>query len=443
MHKETRKRERDLYTMENQLKQLKETVEAIGKEISANIKDEKIAAMFEACFQSTATTTTRFLENGDAYVFTGDIEAMWLRDSSAQVIHYLPFLGEYPILKDLVKGLIKRQMFYIGIDPYANAFNEEANGNCWEKDITEDNPWNWERKYEIDSLCYPVWLLNQYYKKTEDKEIFDDQVKDAFASILHLFETEQHHEEKSPYRFQRTTGPASDTLTRQGKGTECAETGMTWCGFRPSDDACKYGYLIPSNIFAAAVLKYVANFAAEMFQDQEMADRALKLRSEILQGIETYGKISHEKYGTMYAYEVDGLGNYYLMDDANVPSLLSLPWIAEEEWEPSVYENTRKFLLSKDNPYYYEGTLAKGIGSPHTPDGYIWHIALVMQGLTSKDSAERKEILETLKRTDGDTGFMHEGFNPNAPKEFTRDWFAWANSLFALYIIELLNKEEI
>lgn len=411
-------------------------VEEIAKKEGAYWDDEHMRRTFENCYVSTAKTTTKFLENGEAYVFTGDIAAMWLRDSSAQVVHYLPFLKEYPILKDMVKGLIARQAKYIHIDPYANAFNEEANGNCWEKDITEYNPWNWERKYEIDSLCYPVWLMEQYVKNTGESDIFTPEVKTAFRDILDVWKREQHHEE-SAYSFIRVNCPPSDTLSCEGKGEPVGYTGMTWSGFRPSDDACKYGYLIPSNMFASVALGYMEKFLREQYQDEKMAEEAAELKTQIEEGIQKYGVVEDEVYGKMYAYETDGLGNYNLMDDANVPSLLSLPWLAYCDKDDPIYKNTRAYVLSKKNPYYYEGSCAKGIGSPHTPDQYIWHIALTMQGLTSDDSQEREELLKTLLATDAGCEVMHEGFHCEKPEAFTREWFAWANSLFALFALSM------
>lgn len=411
-------------------------VEEIAKKEGAYWDDEHMRRTFENCYVSTAKTTTKFLENGEAYVFTGDIAAMWLRDSSAQVVHYLPFLKEYPILKDMVKGLIARQAKYIHIDPYANAFNEEANGNCWEKDITEYNPWNWERKYEIDSLCYPVWLMERYVKNTGESDIFTQEVKTAFRDILDVWKREQHHEE-SAYSFIRVNCPPSDTLSCEGKGEPVGYTGMTWSGFRPSDDACKYGYLIPSNMFASVALGYMEKFLREQYQDEKMAEEAAELKTQIEEGIQKYGVVEDEVYGKMYAYETDGLGNYNLMDDANVPSLLSLPWLAYCDKGDPIYKNTRAYVLSKKNPYYYEGSCAKGIGSPHTPDQYIWHIALTMQGLTSDDSQEREELLKTLLATDAGCEVMHEGFHCEKPEAFTREWFAWANSLFALFALSM------
>ncbi len=415
---------------------LRQEVNMLAEELAEKLEDGKLKEMFRRCFVSTAATTARFLPEGRAYVITGDIEAMWLRDSSTQVAHYLPYLKRSPMLRELVRGLLIQQMDFICIDPYANAFNQEPNGRCFEKDETETSPWIWERKYEVDSLCYPIRLLAQYRKATGDDTIFGDRTKEALKKIVTLWEKQQRHWECAEYSFVRHNCPESDTLSNGGKGSPCAYTGMTWSGFRPSDDACMYGYLVPANFFAAGVLEYVADFAGEIYRDEELAARANRLSGEILEGIRTYGITQVDGLGPVYAYETDGLGHYNLMDDANVPSLLSLPWLEAPGVEEEIYQNTRKFVLSDGNPYYFEGKAACGIGSPHTPKGYIWHIALTMQGLTSKSREEREALLRTLTETDAGLGLMHEGFDADCPEKFTREWFAWANSLFALFVME-------
>ncbi len=416
---------------------LPKSVEATIKRMEERLKgDEKLRQMFGKCFSSTLQTTTELMPDGTAFVITGDIPAMWLRDSSAQVRHYLPLAGEDKEMAGIVAGLIKRQAQCILIDAYANAFNREPNGNCYLVDITEQNPWVWERKYELDSLCYPMQLAHLYWKQTGNRDIFDDEFKTALKRVLELWTIEQHHDEKSPYRFQRPNSPESETLSNNGLGSGVDYTGMTWSGFRPSDDACRYGYLIPANMFAVVALGGMAEIAGEIYNDVRLKEAVEKLLNEIDQGIQDYGIYDHPEFGKIYAYETDGRGHYNLMDDANVPSLLSIPYLGYRGKDDPIYKNTRRFVLSRQNPYYYEGQFARGIGSPHTPKGYIWHIALSMQALTSEDPAEIEAIVKTLKETDAGTGFMHEGFNPDKPEEFTRPWFAWANSLFA----ELLYK---
>lgn len=421
--------------------ELNRAVEEIAKEIGESFQgEEQLYQTFLNCYASTAKTTTRFLENDETFVFTGDIEAMWLRDSSAQVVHYLPFAKRYAIIGEFIRGLIKRQMKYILIDPYANAFNEEANGRCWEVDVTESDPWDWERKYEVDSLCYPIWLLHEYWKVTGDNSVFTEEVKEVFQTIVNQWIREQNHHRDSRYSFVRLNCPPSDTLTREGRGEPCGFTGMTWSGFRPSDDACRYGYLVPANMFAVTVLGYMNEMTKAAYEDNLLSERIEALKEEIEDGIKKFGIVKHEEFGEIYAYETDGLGNYNFMDDANVPSLLSIPWIGYKEKSDSVYQNTRRFVLSSANPYYYKGSKAKGIGSPHTPDKYIWHIALTMQGLTAESRQEKEELLKTILATEAGCQVMHEGFHCDEPSKFTREWFAWANSLFALFVMQLYKE---
>lgn len=426
--------------MDNKLELFKSTLKEIGCNISKNIENDKLKKIFLNCFINTIDTTVIYNED-DTFVITGDIPAMWLRDSTSQVEHYLDFVNDYPILKDLFVGLINRQMHCIKIDPYANAFNKEANGNKWDNDITKESPWVWERKYEIDSLCFPIRLIYKYWKKTNDSSFFNDTIKEVLHTIVDLWKVEQYHFEKSDYSFQRLNCAESDTLTNNGLGNPVAYTGMTWSGFRPSDDACKYGYLIPSNMFASVVLKYIEEIATVIYNDKELKDNAEVLRNDIESGINKFGIVDTEEFGKIYAYETDGLGNYNFMDDANVPSLLSIPYIEYRGIDDEIYQNTRRFILSKNNPYFYSGKFASGIGSPHTPNEYIWHIALSMQGLTSNNDKEINDLVETLLKCDGNTLYMHEGFHCDNPELFTRDWFAWSNSLFADFIYKKLIKK--
>lgn len=399
-----------------------------------------VRTMFRHCYASTYETTIRVMDDDSSFVITGDIPAMWLRDSAAQVRHYLPLASSDNQVAARIAGLIRRQLFCIGLDPYANAFNHEPNDARYDEDLTTLSPWIWERKYEIDSLCYPIQLAYLFWQQTGNAELFDHSFYNGMNRIIDLWSCEQRHDEQSPYRFIRENCPPSDTLRNQGRGMPTSYTGMTWSGFRPSDDACVFGYLIPSNMFAVVVLGYMATIARDMYNDERLAIRAETLREEIEFGIEHYGTVLHPVYGKIYAYETDGRGNHHLMDDANVPSLLSIPYLGYRPADDPVYQNTRRFILSSDNPYYFAGTAARGIGSPHTPKDYIWHIALSMQGLTSIDRKEQLQLLEWLSSTHAGTGLMHEGFHKDDPAQFTRPWFAWSNSLFAEFVIHYVQS---
>ncbi len=397
------------------------------------------------CFLNTMETTVTKLPDGSYFVITGDIPAMWLRDSAAQLKPYLKYAKEDAELRDILRSVIEKYTFYVNLDPYANAFNSADNGKCWEKDYTNFNSgWVWERKYEVDSLCAPLYLAHEYYAVTGDKSIFTPEFKKMIETVFTTFNREQYHGvsnefsqwylgEKSAYFFVRPNAWApSDTLPMGGRGRPVNFTGMTWSGFRPSDDSCKFGYLIPANMMAVVALRKAAELLkAGGYNDPVFETDCLDKAAQIEDGIKTYGTVDHPKYGKIYAYETDGFGNYNLMDDANSPSLLAIPYLGYRSADDPVYQNTRRFVLSEDNPYYYSGKAARGVGSPHTPPRYIWHIGLCMQILTSTDPAEKEACLDMISRTHAGTNFMHEGFDVDDPAKFTRPWFAWANTLFA------------
>ncbi|GAB2540810.1 glycoside hydrolase family 125 protein [Gracilibacillus alcaliphilus] len=420
---------------------LTSSITQLIEEVKQHYQTEpKLQQLFENCFVNTYQTTIRPQPDGTTFVITGDIPAMWLRDSAAQVRPYLMLANEDPVIADMIKGVIKRQFSFIDHDPYANAFNEEANGNRYHEDQTKMTDWIWERKYEIDSLCYPIQLAYLYWKATGDTEHFNDTFQQAVQKILQVWKTEQRHHEDSDYHFVRDNCPAQDTLSHDGAGAPVEYTGMTWSGFRPSDDACKYGYLVPANMFAVVSLQQLSEIATEVLRDVELAAKAEKLAQEIDQGIKEYGTIDHPTYGQIYVYETDGLGNHVLMDDANVPSLLSMPYLGYCPFDDKIYQNTRKFLLSEDNPYYFSGKAASGIGSPHTPDQYIWHIALAIQGLTSIEEEEKQRITGLFQTTDADENLMHEGFHVDDPTQYTRPWFSWANSMFSEFLLSRMGR---
>ena len=399
-----------------------------------------LAPLAKQCFLNTITTTVKELDNGDYFVITGDIPAMWLRDSSAQVGLYVRFAKEDAGLQKILEGVIRKQAELVLRDPYANAFTAyETDASAGYDDDTLMLPGVWERKYEVDSLTAPISLAYKYWMETGREGIFDDTFKKAVETIIKVYRTEQDHS-SSDYRFTRSNCPETDTLPCSGKGNPVKTTGMTWSGFRPSDDRCIYGYLIPSNMAAVVAMQEVSEIAEKVYKDRQLSDEASRLASEIEKGIEEYGKVNVEGIGEVYAYETDGDGHYVMMDDANVPSLLSIPYLKYRDGNDSVTENTRKFVLSQKNPYFYSGKYAKGIGSPHTPEGYVWHIALTMQALTSNDRSETMKLLDMLAKTHADTNYMHESFDPDLPGEFTRSWFAWANTLFAELLEELMEK---
>lgn len=421
------------------------SVENAIKKFKTNVADKELGWLFENCFPNTLDTTVSYaLQNGkpDTYVITGDIDAMWMRDSSAQVWPYLQFASEEEKIKDLIAGVINRQTRYIFKDPYANAFyNDDQKVGEWKNDKTAMLPGVHERKWEIDSLCYPIRLAYHYWKKTGDKSPFDGNWKQAITLVLNTFTAQQRKENKGPYRFQRESLYPTDTLSMNGYGFPVKPVGLICSSFRPSDDATVYPFLIPSNFFAVISLKQAAEMVTAIFNDAILFSKLMVLANEVDQALKKHAVKDHPEFGKIYAFEVDGYGSAYLMDDSNVPSLLSMPYLGAIKADDPIYKNTRKFILSNSNPYFFKGTAAEGVGGPHIGPDMIWPMAITMQGLTSVTDAEIKKCISMLKNTHGGKGLMHESFHKDDPKNFTRSWFAWANTLFGEFLWKVYNEK--
>lgn len=416
-----------------------EAVEKKLQEVKAHIKDPKLAWMFENCYPNTLDTTCEYkLKDGrpDTFVLTGDIHAMWLRDSSAQVYPYVVLANQDDKLKKMLQGVIRRQVDCILIDPYANGFNEGPTGSEWESDHTEMKKELHERKWEIDSLCYPIRLGYHYWKETGDAFPFDSNWEKAMSLILQTFVEQQRKNGNGPYKFGRTTAKQSDTLLND-YGSPVNPVGLIVSSFRPSDDATIFGFLIPSNLFAVTSLRQAAEMLRQLRNNNDLAAKCESLAAEVEEAIQKYGIIEHPEFGKIYAFEVDGFGGRNLMDDANVPSLLGLPFLGCVSLDDPVYQNTRRFVWSKANPYFFKGKVAEGIGGPHIGIDYIWPMSLIMLAHTSRDEDEIRYCIETIRDTDAGTGFIHESFHKDNPNDYTRPWMAWANTLFGELIIQL------
>lgn len=416
------------------------SVDAAIKTFRSKVNNPELTWLFENCFPNTLDTTVYYKEESgkpNTYVITGDIDAMWLRDSSAQVWPYLQFINEDKPLKQLIAGVIGQQTKCILKDPYANAFYGDPNKvGEWKSDRTDMKPGVHERKWEIDSLCYPIRLAYHYWKKTGDKQPFDASWKQGIASTLKVFTDQQRKSNKGPYRFQRDTPHPTDSQPMSGFGFPVNPVGLICSAFRPSDDATIFPFLIPSNLFAVTSLKQAAEMVTALHNDQALASGLLSLAGEVDAAVQKFGIVNHPKYGKIYAFEVDGFGSQYLMDDANVPSLLGLPYLGALDAKDEVYQNTRKFVLSADNPYFFKGTAGEGIGGPHVGQDMIWPMSITIRALTSTDKEEIAWCIKTLQNTHGGKGFMHESFHKDDATNFTRAWFAWSNTLFG----ELLWK---
>jgi meiotically up-regulated gene 157 (Mug157) protein len=419
-------------------------VERTINRVQSTIGNRELAWMFGNCFPNTLDTTVDFaMVDGrpDTYVITGDIDAMWLRDSSAQVWPYLPLMPQDPALQALIAGVINRQTRCVLLDPYANAFYKDATKvSDWRSDLTDMKPGVHERKWEVDSLCYPIRLAHGYWKTTEDTAPFDLAWRDAIAKIVQTFRQQQRQHGRGPYHFQRRTETQTDTVAGHGYGNPAKPVGLIVSIFRPSDDATIFPYLVPANFFAVVSLRQAAEMLDQITQDPALAGECRSLADEVEKALQQYATVHHSKLGSVYAYEVDGYGNYYCIDDGNVPSLLSLPYLGAVKTNDAVYQNTRHLILSHANPYYCQGTAASGPGGPHVGMNMIWPLGLIVQGLTSDHDAEIRECLLTLQRTHAGTGFMHEAFNKDDPQTFTRPWFAWANTIFGELVLKTFNE---
>jgi len=417
-----------------------ESVEAAVARLSRTIADPEIAWLFTNCFPNTLDTTVRYRTEGgkpDTFVVTGDIDAMWLRDSAAQVWPFIPLANDDRKLRDLIAGVIRRQAKCILIDPYANAFNDGPAKSEWASDLTDMKPELHERKYEIDSLCYPVRLAHGYWKATGDASVFDAAWRDAMKLAVTTLREQQRKTGRGPYKFQRVSAVPYDTVALGGYGNPARPCGLVHSAFRPSDDACVYPYLVPSNMFAVVALRALEEICRAEIHDAPLAAACASLSGELAEALGAGAVAVHPVRGAVWAYEVDGFGNALFMDDANVPGLLSLPYIGWCAPDDARYRATRAFVLSGENPYFFRGSAAEGIGGPHVGLDMIWPMGIIIRALTSTDDDEIFRCLRMLKGTHAGTGFMHESFHKDDPSNYTRGWFAWANTLFGELILRL------
>lgn len=421
-----------------------EAVEDKIIEVQGLLTNPRLAWMFSNCFPNTLDTTVHFRENEDGspdtFVYTGDIHAMWLRDSGAQVWPYVQLANEDEHLREMIAGVITRQFKLINIDPYANAFNDGPTGGEWMSDITKMDPNVHERKWEIDSHCYPIRLAYQYWKTTGDESIFGEDWLNAIRNTLKTFKEQQRKDGPGPYSFMRKTERQLDTKCCSGYGNPVNPVGLIVSSFRPSDDATTFDFLVPSNFFAVTSLRKAAEILDSVNHEKELTAECRALADEVEKALKKHAIVKHPKYGKIYAFEVDGFGNAYLMDDSNAPSLLSMAYLGDVDADDPIYRNTRRFVWSEDNPYFFKGTAGEGIGGPHIGYDMIWPMSIMMKAFTSDDDAEIKWCIETLMTTDAGTGFMHESFHKDNPEKFTRAWFAWQNTLFGELILELIDE---
>lgn len=428
------------------------TSQAVEKEITdiaEKLKNPYLRWMFVNCFPNTLDTTVHpgKDDNGRSrtFVYTGDIPAMWLRDSGGQIWPYLHLASKDKSLADMIAGVIRCQFSLINIDPYANAFNDGPTGAGAVNDDTgsPQKPEVFERKWEIDSHCYPVRLAYGYWKETGDTSIFDEVWIKAIRNILDTFRTQQKKNGEGDYYFLRVTDRQLDTKARVGLGHPVKPVGLIASAFRPSDDATQFEFLVPSNFFAVDILRKAAEILKKVNHKCGMSGECLRLADEVEGALKKHAVVRHPEFGEIYAFEVDGFGNSYLMDDANVPSLLSLGYLIPEMMNDPVYLNTRRFVWSESNPYFWKGKAGEGIGGPHIGKQVVWPMSIMMKAFTATDDNEIRTCVKYLMSTDAGTGFIHESFHKDNAADFTREWFAWQNSLFGELIVTLVANGKL
>lgn len=425
-----------------------EAVEKKIKEVEKLLKHNKrLAWMFANCFPNTLETTVHYRVaadgNDDTFVYTGDIPAMWLRDSGAQVWPYVSLADKDMKLRKMLRGVILRQLKCVNIDRYANAYNDGPTGAGWQKDDTKMQKDVFEHKYEIDSYCYPLRLAYKYWKVTGDTSVFGNEWQKAVGNILKTFKEQQRKKGLGSYHFLRVTDRAFDTVGWDGYGAPVKPVGLIASMFRPSDDATILPFLVPSNFMAVSSMRKSAEILSKVNKNDTLAMECSQLADEVEAALKKYCVYNHPVYGKIYAYEVDGFGNHLLMDDANVPSLLGMGYMGDVSLDDTIYQNTRRFVWSSDNPTFFTSKAAEGIGGPHIGYNMVWPMSIMMKAFTSTDDNEIRWCMKTLMNTDAGTGFIHESFNKDDASKYTRPWFAWQNTLFGELVIKLIDDGKI
>ncbi len=415
-----------------------DVVEETIAAVSDGINDEDIRRMFVQCFPNTLDTTVYHSEREgrpDTFVVTGDIPAMWFRDSVNQVWPYLRFIEKDEEIKNLFKGLIHRQILCVMSDPYANAFKREIHGDKVEV---------FERKWELDSLAAFLRLCVGYFEVTGDVKLFDGHFLQALEKILDVMTFEQYTLNKENkdflFQFKTNSGHLHPAVRMEGYGYPNKRSGLVRSVFRPSDDEAVFPYLIPANAMIVVNLRKIKP-VLEAIGATEVIKRSNLLADQIADGITQWGIVEHKEFGKVFAFEVDGFGSSCIMDDPNIPSLLSLPYLGYCDTNDEVYQNTRKLILSEWNSFFAKGERANGETSPHVGIcDHFWPMATIMQALTTKDEKEITQCLSTLKKTHAGTFYMHESVDVDNEHRFTRHWFAWVNSLFGELILNVFDK---
>ncbi|MCJ1314113.1 hypothetical protein MMC25_007793 [Agyrium rufum] len=450
-------------------------VEKVIEDLTSRMKNKDLARLFENAFPNTLDTTVRWHVDGtqkkpsrsvapdgswtgaQSFIVTGDINAEWLRDSTNQLKQYQPLAAKDPKIKNLILGAINTQTEYVIESPYCNAFQPPPPSHLPPTENGQDDNVHpayepsrvFECKYELDSLAHFLALGNQFFESTKSSAFLNDRWYLALETVMEIireqsestFNVSSGKYERNEYTFRRTTNVGTETLNLGGLGNPLnAGTGLVRSAFRPSDDATILGYLIPANAMMAVELKKTAAILKEVGKD-DLSDALTKRASIIRNGVLEHGVVTHKVYGDVFAYEVDGYGSQIMMDDANLPSLLALPLLGFVDINDKIYQNTRKMILAQEgNPYYLQGEGFAAIGGPHIGLQHAWPMSRLVQVMTTDDEDEilngLTAVLETSK-----LGLVHESVHVDRVYDYTRIWFAWANSVFAQTILHLAAEK--
>ncbi|KAJ2076877.1 hypothetical protein H4R24_005454 [Coemansia sp. RSA 988] len=455
---------------------------AIEKEIervTGQINDEDVRQLLRNIMPNTLDTAIAWhvpgTENGTevpyTFVITGDINAQWTRDSANQVLPLVPHLRSDAALRRLVAGLVNMQAEQIEAYPFANAYKPPirsglipGHNSGFPDDRAKpeyDPQLVFEAKFEIDSLAAFFQLSTTYWEQgTEDIQATGAQSQlplvdvavwqaavEASIGLLEELQKPTYVEgsnngklNKATVEFLRTSDRPTESSFGGGRGNPIRRTGMVRTLFRPSDDSVTLPFFVPGNAGLAVQLERLSGLLETLDGMDDIAKRARQLAADIRKGIAEYAVVDHPRYGRVYAYEVDGFGGQLITDDANVPSLLSLPMLGFVEASDSVYQNTRRLVLSEDNPWHFAGTRLQGVGSPHTGFLLTWPMSVAVRALTSNDRQEVRDAIVMLTETTGDLGLMHEAVFVDDPTYYSRPWFAWCNGVVAELLVDAVQR---
>ncbi|GAB7362246.1 hypothetical protein MBLNU230_g2271t1 [Neophaeotheca triangularis] len=455
-------------------------VEKTIQDMNERMVDQDLARIFENAFPNTLDTTVRWHVDGtetekkqrfhgsrhasedawqgpQSFIVTGDINAEWLRDSTNQLAQYQRLAKKDSKIENLILGAINTQAEFVIESPYCNAFQPPPPSKLKPSDNGQGDTVHpayepsrvFECKYEVDSLAHFLKLTNDFHNHTGSTNFLNPRWYTALETLLQVLDEQSRPTfnaktgafEGQTYTFRRRTDAGTETLNLNGQGNPLNHgTGLIRSAFRPSDDATILGFFIPGNAMMAVELQRTANLLSSTTSRTKLAQNLLTRSEKITAGIWEHGVVTHKTHGPVFAFEVDGYGSAILMDDANLPSLLSLPLLGFLPVSDPTYQNTRTLVLSSQtNPYYLTGHSFSGIGGPHIGLQNAWPMSLLVQAMTSTDEAEVSMLLEKVKKA-SPLGLIHESVNVQRVAVYTRSWFAWANSVFAQTVLDLAER---